>query len=192
VICPKCGYVLDPLEKECPRCVSFQCPSSSAPSPPPKPTMPMAPKNHLRNNSLAIVLIILGCILLAPLALCFGCGIIGSLGSPSRNESSSEVVVASGTAGGIANTYEQNEVLADARYKGKVITIGGYIDSVGTDIIDTPYVTLSASPDAFFPSVQCFFKDSSSLMTLRKGQYISITGRCEGKLFYVLMYDCRL
>ncbi|MBJ7391862.1 MAG: hypothetical protein JHC85_09860 [Chthoniobacterales bacterium] len=86
--------------------------------------------------------------------------------------------------------YETNEVEADNRYKGKVVTVTGEIENIGKDLTDEAYVSLGTGNILF--SVQCFFGESEehSFTSLRKGQQLTIKGRCDGKFGNVFLQDC--
>ncbi len=83
--------------------------------------------------------------------------------------------------------YEGNEIGADARYKNKWLLITGTVDSVAKDITDTPYITLDCGNMIF--TVQCFLADTSMAGSLKKGQRVTIIGRCSGKFGNVLVKD---
>jgi len=92
----------------------------------------------------------------------------------------------------IAAEYEANEVAADARYKGKKVTLSGKVGSIAKDILDEPYITLDA--DEFgLRSVQAYFDngDLPQLAQLRKGQTVTIEGTCDGLMLNVLVRKSR-
>lgn len=93
------------------------------------------------------------------------------------------------SAGELHAAYENNEVAADERFKGKIIQVSGIVDDIGKDIMDTIYVTLSAGGEYSFSSVQCFFADShtSDAASLSKGDYVTIKGKCDGLMMNVLI-----
>ena len=96
------------------------------------------------------------------------------------------------TAERLMRKYEENELAADQRYKGKVIVVTGVINSVGTDVLNTLYVTLDSGGGLF--SVQCYFADSHArlLSTLREGLKVDIKGRCDGKPMNIQLYGCTI
>ena len=93
----------------------------------------------------------------------------------------------------LASAYKDNEVAGDERYKGKIIAVTGVVDSIGKDILDTPYVVLSSGERFSITGVQCMFGDEhkSQLAALSKGQTVTIVGECEGKMMNVLLKNCR-
>tara|TARA_Y100000739_G_C20404242_1_gene371552 strand:- start:105 stop:506 length:402 start_codon:yes stop_codon:yes gene_type:complete len=86
------------------------------------------------------------------------------------------------------NDYNNNEIAADDKYKGKIIQVKGTIRDIGNDIMDEAYVTLIG--DEFFGDVQCFFSDKSYLIDVKKGQNINVVGYCDGLFINVIMKNC--
>jgi hypothetical protein len=93
----------------------------------------------------------------------------------------------------LSEEYDANEVLADSNYKNHIVEINGFVDSIGKDILDTPYVTLEGRNT--FSVVQCMFRkqDEAALSNLKKDQTIILHGRVSGKLLTnVLIKDCSI
>lgn len=97
------------------------------------------------------------------------------------------------TASKLADDYKANEVAADAKYKGNLVEVSGIIGTIGKDITDTPYVTLTIGQYDIL-SVQCMFgrNDQTALATLAKGQSITLQGEVSGKLGNVLVRGCKI
>lgn len=97
------------------------------------------------------------------------------------------------TATKLADDYKANEVAADAKYKGNLVEVSGIIGTIGKDIIDTPYVTLTIGQYDIL-SVQCMFgkNDQTALANLSKGQSITLQGEVSGKLGNVLVRGCKI
>jgi hypothetical protein len=89
--------------------------------------------------------------------------------------------------------YEQNEIAADQKFKDKWFKVSGLVQSVGTDILGSPYVAIEAGDDTFF-LVQCVFAldNSDDLASLRRGQRVTIAGKGSGKMGNVLLRECRI
>ena len=94
----------------------------------------------------------------------------------------------------LVDDYKNNEVAADKQYKGKVLEVSGFIESIGKDLMDTMYVSLGGGGEFEMRGVQCYFADSETdnLATLSKGQQITITGRCDGLMGNVLLKECAI
>lgn len=88
--------------------------------------------------------------------------------------------------------YIENEVAADEKYKGKYLEITGAIDDIKKDITDTPYVALTT--DDVIRRVQCMFSknESSVLAELKKGQQITIIGKCDGLMMNVIIRESKI
>lgn len=89
--------------------------------------------------------------------------------------------------------YENNEIAADGRYKGKLLEVSGKIDNIGKDLLDTPYITLEVGEFQIM-GVQAFFDDDSlsKLASLSKGQGVTLQCRCDGKFGNVMLKECAL
>lgn len=98
------------------------------------------------------------------------------------------------TAVKLSEEYDANKVAADAKYKDKLLEVSGTIDTIGKDILDTPYVTLQGRQYSLF-GLQCMFakSDEAELATLGKGQTITLQGRVSGELIgNVLAKSCKI
>ena len=87
--------------------------------------------------------------------------------------------------------YEENEVAADAKYKGRVIIVSGIIQDIGKDFTNTAYVVLAA--EGLF-GVHCMYAKGGELSVahLSKGQQITIKGVVSGKMIgSVLIQECK-
>ena len=87
--------------------------------------------------------------------------------------------------------YDANEVRANEQYKGKRAKISGIVDSIGETFGQT-YVTINGGDEFELLSVQCFFKDSSALSSLNKGDQITVEGNIDGKSMNIGVKDCTL
>jgi hypothetical protein len=87
--------------------------------------------------------------------------------------------------------YENNEVGADIKYKGKILRVTGKAGDIKKDILDHIYVTVGTGKQFEIPEVQAFFDDAhtAKAASLKKGQQITVQGRCEGLMMNVLMKD---
>lgn len=87
--------------------------------------------------------------------------------------------------------YIENEIAADRRYKGKRLRLSGVIADIGRDILNNAYITF-ASADAI-REVQVFFDEDleGRVAGLRRGQSVTVTGKCEGLMMHVLINDAR-
>jgi len=97
------------------------------------------------------------------------------------------------TAIALYDEFEENQVAAEQKYKGKTLIVSGTVDSIGTDILNTPYVSLRSSNE-FLTAVQCMFdrSDSNALVSLKKDQKIKLSGTVSSKLLHVIMKNCQV
>lgn len=89
--------------------------------------------------------------------------------------------------------YEANEVAADLRYRGRLLSVTGVVGSITKDFCDIPYVSLSGTN--WLSDVSCSFnkEDQPVLAMLHKGDQITVIGRCTGKwVTTVTLKDCRI
>ena len=85
--------------------------------------------------------------------------------------------------------YEQNEISADNKYKGKKLAVTGVIKDIGNDILNDSYITLKT--DNLFGSVQCFL-NKKDVAKLSKGAKVTIIGKCTGLFGTVGLKNCKL
>lgn len=87
------------------------------------------------------------------------------------------------TVSQLLSEYQNNEVAADLKYKGRLLRVSGIVESVGTDIMGSPYIVVVQTPDDW-SGVQCVYPQTTYfqnlLAELNKGDTIAVTGKCEG------------
>jgi tRNA_anti-like len=98
------------------------------------------------------------------------------------------------TATKLIADYKANEVSADAKYKSKIVEVSGLVDTIGKDLLDTPYIALSNGEQYSFEKVQCMFSKSNEaeLANVTKGDRITLKGEVSGKLGNVLVRGCAI
>ena len=84
--------------------------------------------------------------------------------------------------------YNENEIAADEKYKGKIIEVTGVIRDIGNDIMDNAYITLVG--DEYFGDIQCYFNEKSVVAKLSKGKRITVIGSCSGLMINVQINNC--
>jgi hypothetical protein len=94
------------------------------------------------------------------------------------------------SAAQLIQAYTDNEVSADNNLKGEKFYVEGIIDNIGKDILGSIYVTLKSGD--IIRSVQCYIDDQEKVAELRKGQKITVFGKCDGMMMNVLMKNCKL
>jgi hypothetical protein len=96
------------------------------------------------------------------------------------------------TADALFSEFKENEVAADAKYKGKIVVVSGVIQAIGKDVMDQAYIVLGGG--GFLDGVQCTFTESqnASVGSLTKGESVSVKGEISGKMGNVLITKCSL
>ena len=84
--------------------------------------------------------------------------------------------------------YNENEIAADEKYKGKIIEVTGVIRDIGNDIMDNAYITLVGNE--YFGDIQCYFNEKSVVAKLSKGERITVIGSCSGLMINVQINNC--
>ncbi|CAO3299744.1 TPA: hypothetical protein ACGCGJ_001000 [Stenotrophomonas maltophilia] len=82
------------------------------------------------------------------------------------------------TVAELAKAYEENTVAADQKFKGKRYRVSGTVDSINTDLMGDPYVSLRAG---LFIEPQFSFSQAhlEVIGTLKKGQTVNLV--CTGR-----------
>ncbi|RLI79751.1 hypothetical protein DRP07_09830 [Archaeoglobales archaeon] len=91
------------------------------------------------------------------------------------------------TAKKLISDYDSNEIAADEKYKGKIITVTGEIDSVSKDILKQPFISLNYGCKAYFDK-----KYEKQLINLSKGDIVTVQCKCDGRFIFVTLKDCIL
>ena len=176
VKCKQCGSDLAANVAACPQCGAPQ------------------PRGLSTSKVLAIVVGGLG-------VLCFGTCLLGGLVSALKGGSTAPSVRTSPKPAAAAKPvdirtllgeYRDNEVRADANYKGQVIQTTGLVDDVKRDIMDSIYVTVGTGNQFEIPQVQCLFDEAhvKKAASLSKGARVTVRGRVDGLMINVLVKDC--
>ena len=132
-------------------------------------------------------------------------GSLGSSDSATSSDTGSETQNGGGdtgqepafvvTAFEMAAEYKENEVAADAKYKGKLVEISGTVDTIGKDIADTPYIAFATENQyEIINRIQCMFgrNDTEALSGVSKGQKITLRGEVSGALGNIIVRDCQI
>lgn len=90
----------------------------------------------------------------------------------------------------LVKEYQNNEVRADEKFKGKNFYVEGIVGDIKKDILNNIYVTLKGNE--MFSEVQCYFDDKAAASHLEKGMRITFLGKCDGLMMNVMMKNCKL
>lgn len=139
-------------------------------------------------------------------------GVIGSMGRQSNQTSTQSTTtsqapaqqaakapeppapVATVNVSEILKSYENNKIKAEQTYKGKRLRIKGVVGSIGSDVLDLPYVTIGTGASFEVTQIQCYFpkENAGQLANLDKGQSLTVEGTVDAYVMNVIVQDCRL
>jgi hypothetical protein len=93
----------------------------------------------------------------------------------------------------IVKEFEENELAADAKYKGKDLLITGRIDKIDTELWDDEKYVLRLGGKWDFLSVNCYGMSTEELATLKTGETVTVRGTFDdGGDLGVEVKDCSL
>jgi hypothetical protein len=94
----------------------------------------------------------------------------------------------------LSQAYSSNENLANETYYDKILSVTGAIIETGSEEAGQPYVLLQGAGSGH-PDIQCVFPSSDVapiIQSIKKGQNVTLAGRCQGGQFRIILLDCRL
>jgi ABC-type Na+ efflux pump permease subunit len=115
--------------------------------------------------------------------------------SEEPKEASKEEVVVIVSANDIIQEFEDNELAADEKYKGKTLEVSGIVTKVDTDLLnDTKYIlNMNGGGDWDILTVSCYDIDKDALLKLSTGDEVTVIGTCrDGGDLGVTMRKCSL
>lgn|GEM_PF-2712884 len=135
----------------------------------------------------AIVVIALGFFAIYAYATCGGSS---KSQAPATVQEPAPMTVAIGS---LLAEYDDNEVRADAIYKGRVVKFSGFAASIGTDIMKEPYVIVSETKGGA-STVQCVAAPSAvgRVSLLQRGDAVNVTGKVSGRMVNLIVRDCTI
>jgi hypothetical protein len=115
-----------------------------------------------------------------------------TLGAPPEITKPAAVVV-DVTAKQLLADYQENEIAADAKYKGQALRVKGKVTRISKDIFDAPLVDLATS-NQFMPVYATFASEGArALAELKRGQQVTVRCRSKGvSMAHPLLEDCVL
>ena len=128
--------------------------------------------------------------LLAALLACGGGKSSGDNAAPATPAEAAQAV----NATDLMADYKANEVRADGKWKGKLLSVSGVVGDIKKDILDQPYVILGSGAEFEIPEVQCTLKNGQegAAAALSKGTKAAFKGRVKGLMLNVQLEDCEL
>lgn len=211
--CPKCGTpvgnIAQPTATIQPQQTTFtQSANSQQPyqpmygqstngNVPQNPISPVAKKKKNKGCGIAIgILAILAVFLIFIFAISDGDDADDANTAPksSVSHTTTEEPVIEVSVEQILKEYEENEVAADNKYKGKKVAISGVVDSVSKDIIDDTYIKIDTGEKYEAFGAQCYIADTQfeRVAELKPGDRITITGYVSSYSLNIVITDCEI
>ncbi|MFZ2975405.1 MAG: hypothetical protein WA055_02100 [Candidatus Moraniibacteriota bacterium] len=83
------------------------------------------------------------------------------------------------TSATLSKEYSENEVAADAKYKGKIIEISGKVTSVDNGITDNEMIVKLSDGNYDFSGPMCYMKVSEreKVLAFKKGNQVTLIGK---------------
>lgn len=164
------------------------------------PTNPIAPapkKNKNKGCGIAIgILAILVVFFIFILAIAGSDDTDGESTSPKQSvsQTTTEEATIEVSVEQILKEYEENEVSADNKYKGKKVAITGIVDSVGKDVFDDTYIKIGTGAQYEAFGAQCYIADTQFERTaeLKPGDRITVVGYVRDYSLNVVLKDCEI
>ncbi len=93
----------------------------------------------------------------------------------------------------LTKEYDENELAADGKYKGKMIAVSGKVENIAETMGN---VTVSLAGHDMVKSVMCSFNESekAAVARLKKGQQATLIGKGDGMTMglYAGLQDCKI
>lgn len=97
------------------------------------------------------------------------------------------------TAPDLYRAYAENEIAAEQQYKGQQFLVTGVIQTIGTDIVGSPYVAFVTSEQGIATVQAMFDRNKAGTLTgLRKGRTATVRCTVDGKLMNLILRNCDL
>jgi len=103
--------------------------------------------------------------------------------SPPAQESAPAPATIKITAAELNAEYEANEIRADARYKGKLVEVSGFVTDIGTSrTTGQAVICIAGSPDDILSAITAYISDDykAKVAIIDKGHKVIVMGICEG------------
>lgn len=111
----------------------------------------------------------------------------GSTAQTSTGETPKQVPAVVVSAEAYYKAYNDNEVSADAKYKGKALEMTGTVESVNKTF-GTVHVQLKGAE--YFGTVDCSMVDEGSASSMSKGDVVTLIGTGDGKTVFPEVDEC--
>lgn len=91
--------------------------------------------------------------------------------------------------------FDDNQLAAESRYKGKSVRFTGYVDNISEDILGDPFVSVKPTNEQYYfkTSIQCYFDSKDLLLNAKNGQQASFQGKVDTQsLGIIVVKNCQL
>lgn len=90
--------------------------------------------------------------------------------------------------------FDKNQLKAEEKYNDKVIELTAVIKNISEDIAGSPFLSLEPQGNEMFgTSIQCLFKDKSTLTSVENGNIVVVQGKVSSQsLGIIILKDCNL
>lgn len=90
--------------------------------------------------------------------------------------------------------FDQNQLRAEQKYKGKFIEISAIIKNISEDISGSPFLSLEPVGNKMFgTTIKCVFKDKSALTSVENGNTVTVEGTVANQSLGIIQLDnCNL
>ena len=91
--------------------------------------------------------------------------------------------------------FDQNQLAAEEKYKGKMIEFTAVIGNISEDIVGTPFLSLKPTADKLYvgTTIKCSFKEKAELTALKNDQTVTLQGVVDTQsLGIISVKDCKV
>lgn len=96
------------------------------------------------------------------------------------------------TADQLVSEYKGNEIVADGRYKDRLVEVSGPVSTIKKGAFGTPFLTLSTGRQSEFREVSCFLVNEDDANALSPGLPVIVRGKGAGLMGNVLLRPCKV
>lgn len=198
--CPECGTLVDNVAQQTDVPVQTQQTAftqSANDTVPQNPITPAPKKNNKKGCGILIaILAVLAVFLIFIFAISGGDDTddTNKTSKSSVSQTTTEESVIEVSVEQILKDYEENEVSADNKYKGKKVAISGVVDSVSKDVLNDTYIKIDTGSDYEAFGAQCYIADTQleKVAELKSGDKITVTGYVSSYSLNIVLKECEV
>jgi len=111
--------------------------------------------------------------------------------SDSQSTKEAKTISAELDASKLFDDYNDNEIAADAKYKGEWIKVSGTIGRIEQGIVREPYIALETGLGEEGVEVVFDKANVGQLVKLTRGQRVTVIGKCTGKVLGIVFVQLK-